>query len=183
MRKFDVKTGAPKGEIPVPGASFLNDIAIAGDGKIYVSDSGLKAGAKDLEPSGTDAVYVIEGNKARAIAKSADLARPNGLALLDKQLIVVTFGGAEAYKLSDKGERTAVTKLPAGTLDGVVALDGELLISSWASSSIYRGKLDGQFAVAIPGVPAPADIGYASKRKRVLVPHFKDNVVKVFELP
>jgi sugar lactone lactonase YvrE len=183
VRKFDAKTGAPKGEIAVAGASFLNDIAVATDGKIYVSDSGLKAGSKGLDPSGTDAVYVIEGNKARAIAKSKELKGPNGLAFMDNELVVVSFAGDEAYKLSDKGERSAVTKLPAGSLDGIVVVDGELLISSWTSSSIYRGKLGSQFVVAIPEVPAPADVGYDTKRKRVLVPLFKDNAVKVFELP
>lgn len=183
VRKFDAKTGAPKGEIVIAGATFLNDIAVSGDGRIYVSDSGLKAGAKGLEPTGTDAVYVIEGNKARAIAKSKDLKSPNGLAFMGKDLVVVTFGADEAYKLSDKGERAEVTKLPAGTLDGIIAHDGELLISSWASSTIYRGKLGAQFVVAFPEVPAPADIGFDTKRKRVLVPLFKDNAVKVFELP
>jgi DNA-binding beta-propeller fold protein YncE len=183
VRKFDAKTGAAKGEVSIAGSTFLNDVAIAHDGKVYVSDSGLKAGANGLEPTGTDAVYVIEGNKARAIAKNKDLMSPNGLTFQDKDLIVVTFGGDQAYKLNDKGEKSEATKLPAGSLDGVVAIGAELLISSWASSSVYRGKMGSRFEVAIPELPAPADVGFDSKRKRVLVPLFKDNAVKVFELP
>lgn len=183
VRKFDAKTGAAKGEVSIAGSTFLNDIAIAPDGKVYVSDSGLKAGANGLEPTGTDAVYVVEGNKARAIAKNKDLISPNGLTFQDKDLIVVTFGGDQAYKLNAKGEKSEITKLPAGSLDGVVAIGAELLISSWASSSVYKGKLGSQFEVAIPELPAPADIGFDTKRKRVLVPLFKDNAVRVFELP
>jgi len=45
VRMFDAKTGAPKGDIPVPGSTFLNDLSSGPDGKIYVSDSGLKMGA------------------------------------------------------------------------------------------------------------------------------------------
>src|SRR6185503_14181208 len=60
VRKFDVKTGAPKGEIAVKDSTFLNDIAIAPDGRVFVADSGVKPGASGFEPTGTDAVYVID---------------------------------------------------------------------------------------------------------------------------
>jgi hypothetical protein len=183
VRKFDAKTGAPKGDIPISGATFLNDIAVSADGKIYVSDSGLKHGANGLESNGGDAVFVIEANKPHAISRSKDLAGPNGLAVVGQQLVVVTFGSEQVYTLSDKGVKSEVTKLPAGGLDGVVALGDELLISSWQASSVFRGKLGGKFEVVIPEVKAPADIGYDTKRKRVLVPHFTENSVEVFDLP
>src|SRR5215469_6993161 len=92
VRTFDAKTGAPKADIAIPGSTFLNDIVAGPDGKVYVSDSGLKAGAKDFEPSGTDAVYVIEKGKAKALAKSTELGRPNGVAWSDKGLLVCSFG-------------------------------------------------------------------------------------------
>ena len=44
VRKFDLKTGAPQATIAIPGATFLNDIAVGSDGKVYVSDSGVKVG-------------------------------------------------------------------------------------------------------------------------------------------
>jgi hypothetical protein len=40
----------------------------------------------------------------------------------------------------------------------------------------------GSFEVAIAGVKSPADIGYDTKRSRVLVPLFEENAVEVFEL-
>ncbi len=77
VRLFDAKTGAPKGEVAIPGATFLNDLAAGPDGKIYVSDSGMKPGAGgDFEGTGTDAVYAIDKGKAKAIAKGKDLERP-----------------------------------------------------------------------------------------------------------
>ena len=182
VRKFDAKTGAPKGEIKIPGSTFLNDIAISSDNKVYVSDSGLKMGKDGLEPNGTDAIYMIDKGKVHTLAQSKDLANPNGLVTVGGDLIVVTFGSNEAYKLGEKGIKVQATKLPEGGLDGVVALGDELLISSWKGSSVYRGKLGGKFEVAIPGLKAPADIGYDTKRKRLLVPHFLDSTVEVFEL-
>lgn len=183
VRKFDAKTGAPQGDIKIPNATFLNDIAVSADDKIYVSDSGLKVGSQGLESNGGDGVYVIEKGKVRAIARTKELAGPNGLAVVGHDLVVVTFGSDEVYKLSDKGQKLDVTKLPAGGLDGVVPLGDELLISSWKASSVFRGKLGGKFEVAIPGLKSPADIGYDTKRKRLLVPHFTENSVEVFDLP
>src|SRR5439155_18120539 len=63
VRKFDLKTGAPKGDIPIAGSTFLNDMTAAADGKVYVSDSGIKVTQGGMEPTGTDAVYVIDKGK------------------------------------------------------------------------------------------------------------------------
>jgi hypothetical protein len=182
VRMFDLKTGAPKGEVKIAGSTFLNDLAAGPDGKVYVSDSGLKVGASGFEPTGTDAVYVIEGGKAKAIAKTPDLGKPNGLLVTDKGVVVVTFGSGEVYDLDAKGAKTDVTKPPKGGLDGVVAVGDSLLVSSWEASAIYRGKLGGAFDVVLADQKAPADIGFDTKRGRVLVPHFSDNAVEAYEL-
>src|SRR5690606_21634879 len=57
VRMFHRETGAVLGARGVPGATFLNDIAVGPDGTVYVSDSGLRGGAQGLESAGTDAVY------------------------------------------------------------------------------------------------------------------------------
>src|SRR5262249_39804612 len=130
VRKFDVKTGAPKGDIPIAGATFLNDMSAGADGKVYVSDSGIKVTESGMEPTGTDAVYVIDKGKAKPLAKSKELGGPNGVLATDKGLLVVSFGG-ELYRLDKDGKRADVTKLPEGGLDGLVAVGDTLYISSW----------------------------------------------------
>jgi hypothetical protein len=179
VRMFDAKTGAPKGDIAIPGALFLNDVAVGPDGKVYVSDTGIKP---DFSPGGTDAVYVIEKGHAKPLAKSKDLGGPNGLAVTDKGVVVVTFGSGEVYLLDSKGKKSDASKPPAGKLDGVVSLGNSLLVSSWEGSAVYKGTLGGSFEVALPDQKAPADIGYDTKRARVLVPHFNDNTVEAWEL-
>jgi hypothetical protein len=183
VRKFDAKTGAPKGDIPIKGATFLNDITVSSDGKVYVSDTGVKAGAEGLEPDGSDAVYVIDkAGKVKPVVKSKELGNPNGLLATDKGLWVVTFGSGELYRLDDKGKREDITKLPEGMLDGIVMVGDSLLISSWKAMSVYRGKPNEKFEAVLTGLKAPADIGYDTKRHRVLVPRFMDNAVEVYEL-
>lgn len=182
VRKFDAKTGEPKGEIAVPGATFLNDIAVAPDNRIFVSDSGMKSGAEGFEPTGTDAVYVIEKGKLKTLAKSKELNGPNGLLWTEKGPLAVTFNGDELYRLDDKGVRMDITKLPQGGLDGIASTGDALLISSWKASAVYKGQLGGSFEIAIPDVSGPADIGFDTKRKRVLIPRFTENAVDVYEL-
>jgi sugar lactone lactonase YvrE len=182
VRKFDVKTGAPKGDIKVPGATFLNDIAAAPDGRIFFTDSGIKAGKEGFEPTGTDAVYVLDKGKVKPYAKSKDLGGPNGILWVDKGPVVVTFNSNELFRLDEKGKKQDITKLPEGGLDGIVAVDDSLLVSSWKGSAVYRGKVGGTFEVVIPNVGGPADIGFDTKRKRVLVPRLMDSVVEVYEL-
>lgn len=47
---------------------------------------------------------------------------------------------------------------------------------------MYRGKLGGTFEVAIADVKSPADLGYDTKRARVLLPLLLENSVAVYEL-
>lgn len=177
VRKFDVKTGEPKGEIKIDGATFLNDIAATPDGGVYVTDSGLD---KDFKPTGVDAIYVIgKDDKAKALIKDKALAAPNGVVGDGKGGVwAVTFGSGEIYAVDAKGKKAAGQKLPKGQLDGIVILPGgDVLVSSWEGSTIYRGKPGGEWKPLIENVKSPADIGYDTKRHRILVPIFQGNTV------
>ena len=181
VRKFDRKTGQPKGEVAIPGSTFLNDVA--SDGKaIYVTDTGMKAGAGgNFEPTGTDAVWKIVADKPQKIASGSDLDRPNGVEIVDGKVWVVSFGANELYQV-DKGKKTNVSKLPKGSLDGLVHLsDGSFLVSSWDGKAVYRGK-NNSFQTVVENVDSPADIGYDTKRHRLLIPHFMENVVSIHEV-
>jgi hypothetical protein len=184
VRMFDRKTGAPTGEVKIPGAVFLNDLAATADGRVLVSDTGMKASAKGFDPAGTDAVYSIDkAKKLTTIAKSKDLNAPNGLYSAGDKTWVATFGSNEIYSLDAKGKKGDVTKLPKGTLDGIVALPGgDILVSSWEANTVYRGKPGGEFKAVIENVKSPADIGYDTKRGRVLVPLFESNEVQAYEV-
>jgi sugar lactone lactonase YvrE len=179
VRKFELATGKQLGSIPIEGTTFLNDITVDRNGNVYVSDSGLTTG---FSPSGTDAVYrITKDDKVTPIIKDTNLGRPNGLYASNDGLWVVTFGSGELYKLGEDGQRSDVHKLPKGSLDGVIDAGGKPLVSSWEASAVYRLEDQGPVEV-ISGVSAPADIGYDSKRNRVLIPLFNDNAVAIHQL-
>jgi sugar lactone lactonase YvrE len=185
VRMFDKKTGAPKGKVAIPNATFLNDVATGPDGTVYVSDSGMKAGKDGFDGTGTDSIYkIVKGNRVEKLIVDKELGRPNGLAVDDTGVWTVTFGSGELVHVDSTGKKEAGQKMPAGTLDGIVKLtDGSLLVSSWAASAVFRGTPGGTFESIIHDVKSPADIGYDSKRNVVLIPLFLADMVVLQKLP
>ena len=181
VRKFDPRTGAPKGEVTVPGATFLNDIVAGDDGSVYVTDSGVDA---KLQPSGTDAVHhIAKDGKVKPLVKSKDLGAPNGLVRVAGSVWVVTFSSGEVYEITAKGEKQAGVKLPKGQLDGVlVRADGELLVTSWEGRAVYAGKPGGAWRTLLADVEAPADVSWDSKRNVLLVTQFTMNALILLPL-
>jgi hypothetical protein len=191
LRKFDAKTGLPTGSIFFPDATFLNDVAADRRGNVYVSDTGISFDAAgNVIETGTDAIYKVaqDGTVSVLAEGNALLRHPNGLAVLRNGKVQVVpfdgFGGSkEIYTIDRNGERGDVVTLPAGLLDGVIALKkGQLLVSSWETASVYLVKRDGTTSVVASNLPNPADIGWDSKRQRVLIPLFIENRVVVVPL-
>jgi sugar lactone lactonase YvrE len=185
VRAFDAHTAAPVATVPVPGAIFLNDIAAAPDGSLYVTDTVIRFGPKGVEHPGTDQIFrIAPDHKVSVAIKSDSLGRPNGITwdAANQRFIVVPFGGRSL--LAWKPGETTVTSLGngAGQFDGVeFTRDGALWVSSWADSSVHR-YVNGQVTNVIKGVPSPADIGYDAKRNRLLIPIFTGNRVEIWQL-
>lgn len=182
VRKFDPATGKPLGEVKVDGAVFLNDVAPTADGGVIVSDTSVNP---KFEPTGNDAIYRIgKDDKVTTVVKDKALGAPNGVWVgADGTIWVVTFGTGEIFAIDPAGAKQPGQKLPKGQLDGVVALDGgDMLVSSWEGSAIYRGKPGGEWKAVVENVKAPADIGWDSKRGRLLLPLFMDNGVQITTL-
>ncbi len=177
VRIFDLATGEPKGDIPIKGASFLNDVAAFGD-KVYVTDTGVDPSFK---PTGTDAVYEIDAkDKAKKLVAGQDLAGPNGLLVEGGQVWVASYFSKDFYRI-DGGKKVDVNSVPTGGLDGFAALgDGRIAVSSWEGKAIYAGKPGEPFKALIESVEAPADFAVDVKRKRIAVPLFMGNTVRFY---
>ena len=181
VRRFDRVTGVSKGDFPVPGATFLNDIAAHENGTVYFTDSGYRPGANGFEDSGTDAVYSMtpDGTLDTLVA-GAELGHPNGIAVVGDTVWVVS-GAGELYRI-ENGARRDVVKVGYEGLDGLVVFGGDAFISTWAGRMVLRGKTAGPFRPLLTGVEAPADIGHDLWRNRILVPLFRDNELRIVKL-
>ena len=183
VRKFDLKTLAYKGEIALPGATFANDVVLGPDGRVFVSDSSVKATDKGFESNGGDQVLAIDkAGKVKVVAKMKELSGPNGLFFSGKNLLVNSLQSDELFHLTDDGKKESVTKLPKGGLDGLLVVGDTVFCSSWGASTIYKGKLGGSFEPLVQNVKGAADFGFDSKRNRLLVPRFLEDEVDVFEV-
>lgn len=171
VRKFDRRSGAPRGAIALAGSILVNDLTTDGR-SVYASDTGVMPGPGiTFVSTGTDAIWKITDDRPEKIASGSGLGHPNGLDAVDGTLRVLTFGDNEVFDLED-GKPHDAAKLPRGQLDGLVHLgNGVILASSWKGNGIYRGTRDGPFTRILSGIDAPADIGYDAKRHRLLIPH------------
>src|SRR5260370_11137467 len=101
VRAFNARTGAPVDSVKLDslGAVFLNDIAIAPNGAIYVTDTGIRFDdvGNVLHP-GPDRVFRGGPDRQVTVALRGDtLGRPNGITLdaVGRRFIVVQYGGQE----------------------------------------------------------------------------------------
>lgn len=117
--EIDVARGAVVARHAIDGAKFLNDVALARDGRVLVSDS---AGAR---------IYAWDGKAATPWLEHDELRSVNGLLPEAARLVVSTMQGK---LLAVDWETRAVTVLATGlgNGDGIARLDdGSYLVSEW----------------------------------------------------
>lgn len=151
---------------------FLNDIVLAGDGALYVTDTG------------TNSLYRMADGSVSLAAKTPISA--NGITINPengKLLLVPWRGDLEFFEWDiDSGVFTSIGKADGGgNFDGVEIVDGRILSASQADSSLHI-MVDGvdRQAITLPG--NPADIGIDTKRNRVAVPYVALDRVDVISL-
>jgi sugar lactone lactonase YvrE len=151
---------------------FLNDVVRAGDGALYVTDTGT-AKLYRIDEAGVSLVTEVAMN-------------PNGIALnpLNGRLLLVPWdNGTEILEWDiDTETMSAIGTLDGGgNFDGVEVVNGKLIVASQADTSLHV-MVDGmdKKMFELPG--KPADIGIDTKRNRVAVPYVALNRVDILPL-
>jgi len=169
VRLFDRTTGEPVGTWAVDGATFLNDVAVAADGTVYVSDTGVRFTDAGPEDTGTSGIHAFAPDGSRRTLETGDLTGINGVAVLAGEVYGVTYGTGRIFAIEDETV-SDLPELPGLGLDGIVATDQGLLISDWDTETVYRLRLNGSVAVVARNIASPADIGLDRRRGRLLIP-------------
>ena len=180
VRGFDKQTGAALASVEIPGAVFLNDIAVGPDGSLYVTDTGVRIEASGMTHPGPDRVFRIGPDHAVTTALEGDqVATANGIAwdAANNRFIIVFFGGPAIRSWTPGSPTLDSIAAGPGSHDGVVILgDGRILVSSWADSTVFVAG----GAKVVNGMDSPADIGLDAGRGQIAIPLFNLNRVALW---
>ena len=171
VRMFDLKTGAPAGEVAVPDSPWFNGIAVAKDGTIYGSQTVAVDGGKEkifkITPDGKSSVF-LEG---------APLSRPNGVAIdNDGNIVVVNMGDTGVLTFSPDGKLVKTEQSAQAGSDGVVILkNGTKLVNSVTLGGVSRIKPGKKAELVASGIPGAASACYDTAAKQLVIPMNQNN--------
>ena len=186
VRMFNRRTGAPVASVDFAPlrAHFLNDIAVGGDGALYITDTGIRFSPNgQMSHPGPDRIFKLTRRTPSVAISDSALSAPNGITWdsAGGRFIVAPFNG-KALLTWKPGGKPATLAPGVGQFDGVEVLqDGRVLASSWADSSVHVAQ-NGNVTKLASGLPSPADIGVNAKRGIVAVPLFTENKVEFWSL-
>lgn len=175
LRTFDLATGRPLQSTPVPGAGFLNGIAVAEDGTAYISET---------RRPGNRVYRVTQSGDIAVFAQGEPLAQPNGVAMdNDGNIVVVNIGSKAVLTFSPSGEILKTEYAAESGSDGVVVLpDGSKYVSSVRYGSVSK-LLPGKPAEIIAsGIPSAASMCYDSIQHQLAIPMNPNNALAFLKL-
>ena len=175
--EFNLETGELVETYPVENAVFLNDVAADTNGDVYISDMM------------TNTIHRIKDGKIEVWLASEKLASPNGLTVVDDQLIVGTWGvmDGEGFETSIPGHLIAVSLCNSeitdlgsadsvGNLDGVEqTLNGDFLVTDWMAGKLLLSDQQGQVETLLDLDQGSADHEYIKDSGMVLIPMMMSN--------
>lgn len=157
-----------------PKNAFLNDVTVAKDGTVYVSDSRF------------DKIYRLKGGKWDVFMEGEQLNKPNGLLAVGKDKLMVgstKIGALQSVDLATK----SITKLADGmaATDGIVPEGkGNYFVSDW-NGQVFHVNADGtkeQLLDTRDEKINSADIDYVAKKKLLVVPTFFKNKLVAYRV-
>jgi hypothetical protein len=178
VHEIDVQAATILRTIAIPNSIFLNDMAAAPNGDLFVSDFGA------------DRIYRLNGKREPEVwLEGGELENPNGLIVDGKHLIIATWGPIKnpstlAVKYPGTllkadiatGKLSSVGKgNPIASMDGVVAVGGEYFATDWLGGRLLRVSTEGEAQEVLAGVYQLADLGYNPDRKMIAIPVTGDN--------
>ncbi|MFT6334897.1 MAG: outer membrane protein assembly factor BamB [Saprospiraceae bacterium] len=159
--------------INVPGATFLNDVAPAPDGKIYFTDSDQNT------------IYVYSDDKVKLYKKDNRLGGTNGIFVDDETIYLAGFRNGDINTIdiaSKEITNRAKGAVPGG--DGIAPWEGGYVFSNWGGE-VYYITANWEVKKILDTKEAKenaADITINQKTGELLVPTFFDNRVVAYTI-
>jgi hypothetical protein len=178
VRKFDLKTGAPAGEVRVEQSIGFNDIEVARDGTVYATQTGTQDATTwqlwKITPQGAASILV----------QGAPLRQPNGVAI-DGQgnVVVVNIGNNEVLTFSPEGKLLQTENAVQPGNDGLVIMpDGTKYVSSVQQGGVSRIRPKQKAELIAENIPNPASMCYDAGANQLVIPMNANNAMAFIPL-
>lgn len=173
VAKVDPETGNIISRIDVPGAAFLNDIAVDDKGNIYVSDS--RKGV----------IWRISDNQVEEWLSGAEVTDPNVLYFYKGELYFGNSGDHWLKTVNPMDKQISnFARFPEGFIDGIRPDGkGNLLVSLW-KGKLYLVDPAGNISLILHTENKGkyiADFEYIPEKKLLIIPTFYGNTVAAYE--
>jgi hypothetical protein len=175
IRKFDLKTGAPAGETRVERSTWLNDIAVANDGTVYATQTGV--GGNTPDPTTWQVLKVAPDGAVSVFVQGAPLKQPNGIAF-DPQgnIVVVNIGTADVLTFSPAGQLLKTEQAAQPGNDGLVIMrDGTKYVSSVVNGGVSRIRPGRPAELIARNIPSAASMCYDAGANQLVIPMNPNN--------
>jgi hypothetical protein len=175
VRKFNMQTGMPAGEVRVEKSNGFNDLEVAADGTIYATQTGV--GGQNPDPATWQVWKITPAGAASILIQGAPLRQPNGIAI-DGQgnVVVVNIGNAEVQTFSPEGKllKTEMAVQPGN--DGLVIMkDGTKYVSSVQQGGVSRIRPNRPAELIAQNIPNPASMCYDEGANQLVIPMNANN--------
>ena len=180
---YDIKTRKLMHSYPFPKAKLLNDVAIAKNGDVYVSDTI------------TGTIHRIRGKKSSVWMSGEQLQLPNGLLVVEPYLKVGGWGNkmqddfstkkpGSLYNINIKTKKITQISKRFGNLDGLEVAKpfGGYFVTDWLSGKLFHVDKSPKPNLLVDKLEGAADIAYIPSLKMIVVPEMKKNLVHAYKV-
>ncbi len=174
IRWFDMKTGAPAGEIRVEPSTGFNDIEVMEDGTIYATQT-----------QNQQVWTITRDGTASIFAEGPPLRNPNGVAF-DPQgnIVVVNVGDTGVLTFAPDGRLLREEHAAQPGSDGLVIMpDGTKYVSSVREGGVSRIRPGQPAELIAENIPNGASMCYDAGANQLVIPMNANNALAFVPLP
>ncbi|MBN1985002.1 MAG: hypothetical protein JW761_01795 [Prolixibacteraceae bacterium] len=167
--EIDIEKGKVVKKYDAPGAIFLNDVAACMNGMIFVSDNRAVK------------IYVLHNGEFKVWMEGKPFQSPNGLMTEKGKLYV---GDVNIFEVDILTQKINTLIEDTGGVDGLEKNnDGDFVFSNWPGRIfIHKNGETIQLLDSTEEEINTADIDFALKYDRILVPTFFDNRIVAYKI-
>ncbi len=180
--EIDLATATISGRYPAAGAEFLNDVTVAPDGAVYVSDMRL------------DAVWRLQNGTFEKWLEGAAIRAPNGLLAEADRLLIAANGtdieqpGNARYLMAISYADKSVT--PLRDEQGIGGLDaiepdgrGGYVLSDWGAGKVFHYTIAGGAMEVLTVSQGTADLDFVASQGMMYLPVMMSDRLIAYSAP